>query len=62
MDSVNRDVSMGMMIKAARNATSRQFILITPQAMGNVTMGDDVKIHKMRDPERGQTSLPFVRV
>jgi chromosome segregation ATPase len=46
MDSVNRAQSMGMMIQAARRAVGRQFILITPQAMGNVEMGDDVKIHK----------------
>ncbi|SMR60381.1 unnamed protein product [Zymoseptoria tritici ST99CH_1E4] len=63
MDSVNRTQSMAMMIQAARRAVGRQFILITPQAMGNVEMGDDVKIHKMRDPERarepGQAGLPF---
>jgi hypothetical protein len=46
MDSVNRTQSMAMMIQAARRAVGRQFILITPQAMGNVEMGDDVKIHK----------------
>ncbi|KIW02792.1 uncharacterized protein PV09_05853 [Verruconis gallopava] len=57
MDQVNRDVSMGMMITAARRAVSRQFILITPQSMNNVKLGDDVKIHKMSDPERGQTTL-----
>jgi chromosome segregation ATPase len=57
MDQVNRDVSMRMMIGAARRAVSRQFILITPQSMNNVKLGDDVKIHKMSDPERGQTTL-----
>lgn len=57
MDQVNRDVSMGMMIRAARRAVSRQFILITPQSMNNVRIGDDVKIHKMSDPERGQATL-----
>jgi structural maintenance of chromosomes protein 6 len=61
MDNVNRDVSMRMMIQAARNSVSRQFILITPQAMGNVSLGPDVKIHKMSDPERGQRALPFTR-
>nr|POE93267.1 structural maintenance of chromosomes protein 6 [Quercus suber] len=60
MDSVNRATSMGMMIQAARRSVGRQFILITPQAMGNVELGDDVKVHKMSDPERGQTALPFV--
>ena len=34
MDSVNRATSMGMMINAARRSVGRQFVLITPQAMG----------------------------
>ncbi|OCK84901.1 putative DNA repair protein Rad18 [Lepidopterella palustris CBS 459.81] len=59
MDSVNRDVSMKMMIAAARRAVGRQYILITPQAMGNVELQGDVKIIKMSDPVRGQTTLPF---
>jgi chromosome segregation ATPase len=59
MDNVNRDISMRMMIQAARRAVGRQYILITPQAMGNVPLEEDVKIIKMRDPERGQTTLPF---
>ncbi|KAJ9666526.1 Structural maintenance of chromosomes protein 6 [Coniosporium apollinis] len=59
MDNVNRDVSMRMIIEAARAAVSRQFVFITPQAMGNVNMANDVKIIKMSDPERGQTTLPF---
>lgn len=59
MDNVNRDISMKMMIQAAGRSVGKQFILITPQAMGNVQFGDDVKIHKMSDPERGQTTLPF---
>lgn len=59
MDNVNRASSMSMMIQAARRAVGRQFILITPQSMGNVEMGDDVRVHKMSDPERGQGVLPF---
>ncbi|KAF2197306.1 dna repair protein-like protein rad18 [Delitschia confertaspora ATCC 74209] len=59
MDNVNRDISMKMMIGAARRAVGRQYILITPQAMGNVPLEEDVKIIKMRDPERGQTTLQF---
>lgn len=62
MDNVNRARSMGLMIQAARRAVGRQFILITPQSMNNVEMGDDVKIHKMSDPERGQTALSFTQV
>ncbi|KAI9666478.1 MAG: Structural maintenance of chromosomes protein 6 [Bathelium mastoideum] len=59
MDNVNRDVSMKMMINAARRSVGRQFVLITPQAMGNVDGAEDVRIHKMRDPERGQTTISF---
>ena len=57
MDQVNRDISMKMMIEAARTSASRQFVLITPQSMNNIQIKDDVKIHKMNDPERGQTTL-----
>src|ERR1700761_4626574 len=42
MDNVNRATSMTMMIQAARRSVGRQFILITPQSMNNVDMGDDV--------------------
>ncbi|RMY28840.1 hypothetical protein D0866_09127 [Hortaea werneckii] len=62
MDSVNRTTSMSMMIQAARRSVGRQFVLITPQAMNNVEMGDDVRVHRMSDPERGQTALPFTQV
>ncbi|KAM0716109.1 hypothetical protein Q7P37_008623 [Cladosporium fusiforme] len=61
MDSVNRATSMSMMIQAARRSVGRQFILITPQSMSNVQLGEDVSIHKMSDPERGQTTLPFTQ-
>jgi chromosome segregation ATPase len=60
MDSANREISMKMMIGAARRSVGRQFILITPQAMGKYTEGvQDVSVHKMADPERGQTTLDF---
>ncbi|KAK3704529.1 Structural maintenance of chromosomes protein 6 [Vermiconidia calcicola] len=61
MDNVNRATSMTMMIQAARQNVGRQFILITPQSMNNVDFGDDVKVHKMTDPERGQDVLPYGR-
>ncbi|KAL9057851.1 MAG: hypothetical protein Q9162_002081 [Coniocarpon cinnabarinum] len=57
MDSVNRDVSMKMMIECARQAVGRQFVLITPQSMGGVDYGPDVRVIRMLDPERGQTTL-----
>ena len=57
MDSVNRDLAMRMMIESARGAIGRQFVLITPQAMGGVDYGPDVRIHLLKDPERGQATL-----
>ncbi|KAK4694903.1 structural maintenance of chromosomes protein 6, partial [Lecanoromycetidae sp. Uapishka_2] len=61
MDPVNREISMGMMIKAARGSMGKQFILITPQSMGGVGSAADVKVVRMPDPQRGdkQTRLPF---
>ncbi|KAL9102289.1 MAG: hypothetical protein Q9163_002558 [Psora crenata] len=57
MDSVNREVSMQMMIQFARNSPGKQFILISPQST-NINLPDrDVKIIKMSDPERGQKTL-----
>lgn len=57
MDNVNRATSMRMMIHAARRCVGRQFVLITPQSMDSVSYGDDVRINRMSDPERGQTVL-----
>ncbi|KAI4091810.1 MAG: hypothetical protein LQ344_003914 [Seirophora lacunosa] len=59
MDSVNREVSMRKMIEAARYSIGKQFILITPGSMGSVHSANDVKIIKMKDPERGQTTITF---
>lgn len=54
MDNVNRDISMNMIIGAARRSVGRQYILISPQAMGNAKLGTDVKVIRLNDPERGQ--------
>ncbi|KAF7445023.1 Smc Chromosome segregation ATPase [Pyrenophora tritici-repentis] len=61
MDSVNREISMKMIIEAARRSIGRQFIFITPQGMDNVSRAADVKMIKMSDPERGQTALNLQR-
>ncbi|KOS17628.1 Structural maintenance of chromosomes protein 6 [Escovopsis weberi] len=45
MDNVNRAVSTNMLVDAARRSVSRQYILITPNAIqGNVNLDKDVKI------------------
>ncbi|KAI8917698.1 P-loop containing nucleoside triphosphate hydrolase protein [Powellomyces hirtus] len=60
MDAVNRRSSMTAMIENAREQDRPcQYIFITPQTMGNVPglNGPDVRVHRLLDPERGQTRL-----
>ncbi|KAG0287576.1 Structural maintenance of chromosomes protein 6 [Linnemannia gamsii] len=57
MDAVNRRISMGMLIDAAREADGVQFILITPQDASSVNPGPDVRVHRLHDPERNQGVL-----
>ncbi|KAJ3011814.1 Structural maintenance of chromosomes protein 6, partial [Thoreauomyces humboldtii] len=60
MDAVNRRSSMTAMIDNAREQQRAcQYIFITPQTMGNVPglNGPDVRVHRLLDPERGQTRL-----
>ncbi|ORY41516.1 P-loop containing nucleoside triphosphate hydrolase protein [Rhizoclosmatium globosum] len=63
MDAVNRKISMQNMIRYARKdaITPCQYIFITPQDMSHVPEfnAPDVKIQKLNDPERGQTTLNF---
>ncbi|KAK9468106.1 P-loop containing nucleoside triphosphate hydrolase protein [Lipomyces arxii] len=53
MDAVNRKISLSMMVGQAKQNAATQTIFITPQEMTN-QFGDDVKIIRMRDPERAQ--------
>ncbi|XP_046848738.1 structural maintenance of chromosomes protein 6-like [Xenia sp. Carnegie-2017] len=59
MDMVNRRISMDSIMKVAKEQHHRQFILLTPQDMSNVGQTNRVKIFKLQDPDRGQTTLPF---
>ncbi|KAJ7643937.1 P-loop containing nucleoside triphosphate hydrolase protein [Roridomyces roridus] len=59
MDAVNRRISMKMMIDVANQSDKKQYVLITPQDMTNVTLGPTVRVHRMTDPERGQGVLGF---
>ncbi|KAF8436427.1 P-loop containing nucleoside triphosphate hydrolase protein [Terfezia claveryi] len=61
MDSVNRTISVKMMIEAARRSIGKQFILITPQDMSSIDTSADVKVTRLRDPERNQGSLTITR-
>ncbi|KAI0357379.1 P-loop containing nucleoside triphosphate hydrolase protein [Trametes cingulata] len=59
MDAVNRRISMKMMIETANASRGKQYILITPQDMTNISPGTTVRVHRMTDPERGQGTLAF---
>jgi len=52
MDAVNRRVSTQLIIEAARNQKNRQFILISPQNMANIDLGDDVVVMRLEPPAR----------
>ncbi|KAJ3246961.1 Structural maintenance of chromosomes protein 6 [Chytriomyces hyalinus] len=65
MDAVNRRISMQNMIQFARSGKNPcQYIFITPQDMSHVPdiNGSDIRVHRLRDPERNQTRLNFERV
>ncbi|KAL5323388.1 hypothetical protein ACEPPN_007923 [Leptodophora sp. 'Broadleaf-Isolate-01'] len=58
MDDVNRDVSTKMIISAARKSVGRQFILITPKALGaGMDADDDVNMIKLTDPREKQKKI-----
>ncbi|KZT64630.1 P-loop containing nucleoside triphosphate hydrolase protein [Daedalea quercina L-15889] len=59
MDAVNRRISMKMMIDTANASDRKQYVLITPQDMTNIVIGNTVRVHRMTDPERGQGVLAF---
>ncbi|XP_020639932.3 structural maintenance of chromosomes protein 6 isoform X1 [Pogona vitticeps] len=59
MDMVNRRIAMDMMLKMADSQRYRQFILLTPQNMSSLPTSRLIRIFRMQDPERGQTTLNF---
>lgn len=59
MDNVNRAVSLQLILDVARWSVGRQFILITPQAMSGIANDPDIRVTRLTDPERGQTTLRF---
>jgi len=52
MDAVNRHMSLKLLIESAREQKHRQFIFITPHDLTSVAAGPDVRVNRMRDPER----------
>uniref|UniRef100_A0A8C9HI41 Structural maintenance of chromosomes protein 6 n=1 Tax=Piliocolobus tephrosceles TaxID=591936 RepID=A0A8C9HI41_9PRIM len=59
MDMVNRRIAMDLILKMADSQRFRQFILLTPQSMSSLPSSKLIRILRMSDPERGQTTLPF---
>uniref|UniRef100_A0A8C6B070 Structural maintenance of chromosomes protein 6 n=1 Tax=Monodon monoceros TaxID=40151 RepID=A0A8C6B070_MONMO len=59
MDMVNRRIAVDMILKMADSQRFRQFILLTPQSMSSLPASKLIRILRMSDPERGQTTLPF---
>ncbi|KPM40169.1 Structural maintenance of chromosomes protein 6 [Neonectria ditissima] len=53
MDNVNRAISTNMLVDAARRSVSRQYILITPNAIeGRARIDKDVKVIRLVDPRQ----------
>ncbi|XP_041716300.1 structural maintenance of chromosomes protein 6-like [Coregonus clupeaformis] len=59
MDMVNRRISMDMMLKIASSQRYRQFIFLTPQSMSSLPVNNLIRILRLKDPDRGQSALPF---
>ena len=48
-----------MQIDTANSSDGKQYVLITPQSMDNIHIGNTVRVHRMSDPERGQGTLAY---
>ncbi|XP_051552913.1 structural maintenance of chromosomes protein 6-like [Myxocyprinus asiaticus] len=59
MDMVNRRISMDMMLKIAASQRYRQFIFLTPQSMSSLPVNNLIRILRLNDPDRSQSTLPF---
>ncbi len=57
LDAVSRKVALTNLTDAAKALHHRQFIFITPQDLSTLHPGPELKIIKMRPPERGQQTL-----
>ncbi|KAF3849881.1 hypothetical protein F7725_019600 [Dissostichus mawsoni] len=53
MDMVNRRISMDMMLKVASGQRYRQFIFLTPQSMSSLPQSKNIRILRLKDPDRG---------
>jgi chromosome segregation ATPase len=60
LDQMARKLTLDILAEYARDKEQqgRQFIIITPQDLRHMTTSDEVRIHKMPDPERIHTNEP----
>lgn len=56
MDMVNRRISMDMMLKIAASQRYRQFVFLTPQSMSSLPANKLIRILRLKDPDRSQSS------
>ncbi|KAJ8033739.1 Structural maintenance of chromosomes protein 6 [Holothuria leucospilota] len=61
MDMINRKIVMELLLEVAKDLRHRQFIFLTPQDMSKIRASPLVRIVRLNDPERNQTTLPFTR-
>ncbi|EFW16870.1 DNA repair protein Rad18 [Coccidioides posadasii str. Silveira] len=61
MDSVNRKITIELLMNAARRSVGRQFILITPGSRAEIRVAPDVRVIELAEPERGQSTISFGR-
>ncbi|KAF8902661.1 hypothetical protein CPB85DRAFT_1438661 [Mucidula mucida] len=59
MDNIDRKVAVKLLIDKANQGGSGQYISISPLNLGDITVGPNVRVHKMSDPERRQGNLDF---
>lgn len=57
MDAVNRNLSVKMIIEAARDSIGKQYILISPGSKADITPAPDVRVCELGAPQRGQGNL-----
>jgi len=59
MDVVNRSISIRLLIESTKDHPKRQFIFITPHDYNDITGDPSIRIHRIRPPVRGQSTLHF---
>ena len=59
MDMANRRVAMDMMVEMALTHKRKQFVFLTPHDISALPKSSRLRVWKMADPDRTQSTLPF---